>query len=542
MSKTRALLVVARQEWSLLLAALVALALRTQQLGGQILVGDEWHALEKAASAPYGEIATTLGTADHSIPIALYYRAVSDTFGLSEVWIRAPFLLAGLATVVGLSLAARRFVERATSDVFAWLLAVSPVLVFYSRFARPYALTCLLAMAALLSFHSWWRERRRRPAILYALAVAFGGYLHSAVLPFVLAPLPFFFLRALRADPETRRAGVRALFGIASMTGAALALLLLPPFLLDPEGLGRHSGWGLPVAGTVLRALRIFAGTDGAFVALALFLPAVVGLVSLARRASEVTALFAIAGALQFAAVFFIAPAHRSDVFAFARYLLPLLPPALLAVACGVRVLLLWIPAHSRALAGPLLGGWLLAVGPLPATWTRPDNWAANHLAFGILGRQDTLADGVPHVPDFYLRLLDSPPRSLTLVEAPWFPPIFANPQPYYQRLHRQRVRIGFLSAPDSGPKRGELPWPASGFALHNFLFIEELLGPGTPTADYLVLHRDLRREYDLNSAPVLIELADEQHRDIAPLVERCRQRFGAPEFEDEWVVVFRLR
>src|SRR6185503_12877097 len=148
---------------------------------------------------------------------------------------------AGLATVVGLSLGARRFVERATSDVFAWLLAVSPVLVFYSRFARPYALTCLLAMAALLSFHSWWRERRRRPAILYALAVAFGGYLHSAVLPFVLAPLPFFFLRALRADPETRRAGVRALFGIASMTGAALALLLLPPFLLDPEGLGRHS-------------------------------------------------------------------------------------------------------------------------------------------------------------------------------------------------------------------------------------------------------------------------------------------------------------
>jgi hypothetical protein len=539
---TRSVLAVLRREWSLALAILVALVLRTEQLGGQILVGDEWHALEKAASAGYGEIATTLGVADHSIPIALYYRAVADTFGLDESWIRAPFLLAGLATVVGLGLAARRHVDRGASDAFAWLLAVSPILVFYSRFARPYALTCPLALAGLLTFRAWWRDRKRTHLVLYALAVAAGGYLHPAVLPFALAPFPFFGLRALQAPASERLAGLRALAGAGLLTSAGLAVLLLPPFLLDQENLGRHSGWGLPVPGTVLRALRIFAGTDSKLVALALLLPAVVGLVRLARTAREVTALFVTAGVLQAGAVCVIAPAHRSDVFAFARYILPLLPPVLLAVACGVRALLERVPETSRALAGPLLGGWLVAVGPLPATWYWPDSWSANHLAFGMLGKSEDLAANVPHVPDFYLRLLDRPQASLTLVEAPWFPPIFANALPHYQRLHRQCVLIGFTSTPGSRPGRGELPYPAPGFELTNFLFVEDLLGPGAPPADYLVLHRDVRREYDMRSSPVLLEIANEQHADIGPLAERCRSRFGAPEFEDDWVIVFKLR
>jgi len=171
-----------------------------------------------------------------------------------------------------------------------------------------------------------------------------------------------------------------------------------------------------------------------------------------------------------------------------------------------------------------------------PDHW--PDNWVADHLAFGILGKKAKL----PHVSDFYLGLLERPSGSVTLVEAPWFPPIFADALPHYQRIHRQRVRIGFTSARDSRPGRGELPYPAPGFELDNFVFVEDLLGPGPAPADYLVLHRDLRREYDLSNVPILLELAGEQHKVIGPLVERCRSRFGAPDYEDEWLVVFKLR
>jgi hypothetical protein len=89
-------------------------------------------------------------------------------------------------------------------------------------------------------------------------------------------------------------------------------------------------------------------------------------------------------------------------------------------------------------------------------------------------------------------------------------------------------VRIGFTSGPDSWLGRGELPHPAPGFELESFLFVEDLLGPDPAPADFLVLHRDLRREYDLRTVPNLLDQANEQHEDIGPLVERCRPLRGA--------------
>jgi hypothetical protein len=130
----------------------------------------------------------------------------------------------------------------------------------------------------------------------------------------------------------------------------------------------------------------------------------------------------------------------------------------------------------------------------------------------------------------------------VTLVEVPWFPQIFANPLPRYQLVHRQHTRIGFTRASGDAPAYGQLPFPSPGFHFANFVFVEELLGPDEPRADYLVLHRDMRREYRLETVPTLAPVMDGLQIDIAPLVERCRKRFGAPVREDEWMVVFQLR
>ena len=53
-----------------------ALFLRVFQLGHQILIDDELHALVKLASSGYRGIATTLGLADHSIPLTLFYLSL----------------------------------------------------------------------------------------------------------------------------------------------------------------------------------------------------------------------------------------------------------------------------------------------------------------------------------------------------------------------------------------------------------------------------------------------------------------------------------
>jgi hypothetical protein len=470
-----------RREWSLGLALALALALRVYQLGDQILVGDEWHALDKAASAGWLEIATTFGRADHSIPIALYDRALASTIGLSEPWIRAPFLLSGLVLVLVLPLAARRFVPRAVADALAWLLAASPVLVFYSRFARPYTLTCPLALLAVWLAWRFWDERRAGFGLGYALCVASAGYLHAAVLPFVLAPLALFAFLALRSR---RGEDLRAVLAVGVITGFACALALLPPFVFDAENMGRKSGFGLPQPITVIRALRLLAGPSSSVLAYGFALPCAFGCWWLVRR-ERLARLFALAACAQALAVLAIAPAHRSDIFAFARYLLPLLPCGLLALACGLWMPLRNLPERVQAGLGPLVGVFLVAAGPLAPALSQRTNWAANELVLHMLGQDEDFGERVPRVSDFYRDLGRRAPGSVTLIEAPWFPPIFANAEVYYQRLHRQVVRVGFLSEPGGGPVRqGEPAYPASGFRLAHFLFVEDLLRDPAPKAD----------------------------------------------------------
>lgn len=176
---------------TLLGAVLVGAVLRAYQLPGQILVDDEWHAIHKAISSSYAGILTSFGLADYTIPIALYYKLAIDTVGLTEWVIRVPFLIAGTLTILIVPRMLRRHVGHRTSDVLACLLALSPLLVYYSRFARPYAIAVLCGTVAVLAFHAWWLEGRARYAVLYAVMASLTGYMTLVALPFVLGPFAF---------------------------------------------------------------------------------------------------------------------------------------------------------------------------------------------------------------------------------------------------------------------------------------------------------------------------------------------------------------
>ena len=63
--------------WRLLaLSAIGAAAffLRAQQLGRQVIIDDEWHAIHKLLASGYGGILTSFGQVDHSIPLTLFYK------------------------------------------------------------------------------------------------------------------------------------------------------------------------------------------------------------------------------------------------------------------------------------------------------------------------------------------------------------------------------------------------------------------------------------------------------------------------------------
>ena len=79
----------------------------------------------------------------------LYYKALLDTVGWSELWLRLPSLLAGVASLIVLPVASRRWLGLRAQSTFCGLLAVSPILIYYSRYSRPYAVVVLLTFLAL---------------------------------------------------------------------------------------------------------------------------------------------------------------------------------------------------------------------------------------------------------------------------------------------------------------------------------------------------------------------------------------------------------
>ena len=134
--------------WVVALSA--ALYLRLWQLPQQLLADDEWHAVNKLLLAEgYKEIFTSYGLADHCIPLTLLYSWLANQGWLTEWNMRLPLLVAGLGLVVVFPLLLRRWLQGVECWLFAALLAVSPLLIYFSRTARPYALSTLLAAIAL---------------------------------------------------------------------------------------------------------------------------------------------------------------------------------------------------------------------------------------------------------------------------------------------------------------------------------------------------------------------------------------------------------
>src|SRR5258708_7950513 len=148
-----------RSRWlwfvSLALAIGAGVWLRLDQLASQLLLDDEWHAVYRVVHDAPGAVWLDFGHSDSSIPLTLLYLLEANVTGLSELGMRLPMLGAGLATLVLFPWYAARRVGHAEAVLFAAFLAISPLLYFFSRTARPYALTLLLVWVAHVAFRRY---------------------------------------------------------------------------------------------------------------------------------------------------------------------------------------------------------------------------------------------------------------------------------------------------------------------------------------------------------------------------------------------------
>ncbi len=475
----------------LLPPALLGLLLRTYRLPPQVLSGDEVHSLGGALERPIPEILSTWthdGGADYCVPLTALLRLWLELgIPVDETWLRAPVWLAGVATGLLLPLWLAPRVGRPTAAVWAWLLAVSPMLVLYGRIARSYAPLVLLTLAAVLAFERWWRTREGWAAGAYVGCAALAVWFHLGAATLVAAP---FVYAAGSLAWAGRRQSARDWLRLAGVGAAAAAVtaLLLWPARESLRALSSIQGRGhLPEAATWLEVLQLEVGIANAPVAGLLAAFALAGLVVLARRRPRLTACLVVVAVTHGVGLAVLAPNYLQDAVVASRYLLPILPIGLLGLAAAIVAATEWIASRAgtgdaatrerTALAvGVAVSVLLLVAGPLARPEFRRGSFvhARSFLHFTRAGVQMAEAQ----VPAFYRAV----PAPGGLIEFPWFN-LASQAFAAYQRHHDRPVRVSVAR-----------PEVFEGASLRTVLQPEPERWR-TSGARYLVLHRDVQRE-----------------------------------------------
>jgi hypothetical protein len=546
-----------------LLAVTAGIALRLWNLGGQVLGGDELHAVRAALSQPLPALLTTYQLADSCIPLTALDRLLLDHgMALDEWRLRLPVLASGLAALAVLPALARRRLEPAARALFCALVALSPLLVLYSRIARSYMPATLLSFAAVMAFDSWWAPGRgsgagraggpHAAAVAYVVLAALAVWFHLGTAPIVVAPLLYgageLALAAISHTRSSRGGGrgpwasrrVAALAAAGAGLAASCALFLVPAYpSLARVVAAKRQAQEVPAA-TWWAVLRLQAGTGQRLPALLFWAAALGGLAVLLHRRPRLGGYLAALALAQPLGILALSPLGLARPQVLDRYLLPALPVVLLWVAAGLAHP--WWPRQGRlGRAGQRLGAaglvlvWL-AAGPFADPDFRASSFMHHNDMVAFALPRATAPPGGPPVP---YRALGGPPGT-AVVELPW-PPAwdFGRCFYVYQEIHGLRVLVATPAA----------VLPAGRLRLRNRVSPDPaaLLGSG---ARYVAVHRHLAVEEDRLRLPpgappprrMPAALAAELAADGERAAARLAAAWGPPAFADADVAVWDLR
>ncbi|HEU4392037.1 MAG TPA: glycosyltransferase family 39 protein [Solirubrobacterales bacterium] len=367
-----------RAFWIVAGLTLLAAVLRFATLGVQAYHHDEIVTASRVLRGSFLHAMDAVGFSESAPP--LYYALAwvwTQLTGTGEFGLRSLSALAGVATVpvaylLGLELRGRR-----AGLMAAALVAVNPMLLWYSQEARAYALLVLLCTISLLYCARAQRSGRRRDFVRWGLASGLALATH------------YFAVFAIVAEALLllRRRGRASLAGIWVV---GLFGLLLAPLALHQMSYG-HAEWisNFSLGHRVIETATTFvAGETGDIIArperpalallpLALTLAALLLLAARGDRAERRAAAMPLAvSATAIGIPLLLALAPFGVDFVLARNVLPALVPLLAAVAIAAT-----LPGARRL--GIAIGATLLAYSLSFSVWAsfspdlqRPD-WKA---------------------------------------------------------------------------------------------------------------------------------------------------------------------
>lgn len=527
--------------WSFFLIILVTgLFLRFQQIGIQWLTDDEWHSVHKLVNSDgYAPILMSLGRADYSIPLTVIYKMMAETIGLSELRMRMPMLLAGVLFLAVAMHWVKSRISIGTALVFGFLIAISPLLVNYSRNARPYMLTLLLAGLALWALTNWANHGKRQHASIYLSCVWLASWMHLIMAPFMLGMLLPLYLRRLSVTRGSVP-GWLALISISLLAVAGIFALNLPPLLSDPGAMSAKTGSDLPNFATLQGVFHVWLGSQSAVIVLIGIALAIKGFVRVRHALPLEIGIWSSGLLAILIGILVMQPAWVQNPLTFGRYLLPALPLLLLLIAAGIEdVSRLAASGAVRVSLALCLSAAFLIGTPHAALLSRPNNFTL-HSYFQFDYRpahnpvvQSFLPFSLPSA--FWKELGRQPPESLVVAIAgqPSFESYFLL-HPLYQPLHRQllvNLQLGGICGTN---QLGEAR-PSSGIYLRNAASLNSPIDTLRQQVDWVVL------EYrQLQSNP---DQVPQNYRDF---IRQCSielaTRFGKPDYADDYLIAFRMR
>ncbi len=369
-----------RTFWIVAGLTVLAAVLRFATLGVQAYHHDEIVTASRVLRDGFWHAMEAVGFSESAPP--LYYALAwvwTQLTGTGEVGLRSVSALAGVATVPVAYLLGAELRGRRAGIVAAALVAVNPMLLWYSQEARSYALLALLTAAAALYFVRALNSPRDVTlwGVFSALALATHYF---AIFPIALEAAWLLWRRRREA--------------VAGLWIVALAGLALAPLAIHQMSLG-HAEWigDRSLGHRIWEAGVTFAvGETGDIVSrpetvLPAALPAMLaGLLLLAlredrgeRRAGGLMLAVAAATVAGPLALALIAP---DKDYVLARNLLPALVPLLVAVAIGVT-------SRRARRTGTVIASVLVAYSlgfcvwvNLSPAWQRPD-WNAVAVRLG---------------------------------------------------------------------------------------------------------------------------------------------------------------
>ena len=134
-------------------------------------------------------------------------------------------------------------------------------------------------------------------------------------------------------------------------------------------------------------------------------------------------------------------------------------------------------------------------------------------------------------VSAFYQSLRAFPPGQVRLLEAPWYFEWHFDPFPFWQKVHRQVVFIGFVGNPYGAERFAEYTVTSDALRFRRFVHVLDYVGIRNRGIQFVVFHKDLNREMPPTVYRTAVTIGD--------WPDYYRRHFGDPYFEDEDLVVF---